>query len=284
MVVGTQTTIVGAPEHLKCKLLSGTFKDAANYAEPLREYLARFSEATIKVSNPNQEMFVAAFHNGLKEGHFNEFLAQKPASSMQEVIKKRSVISKGNKVTQRSERERDVREKDYASRRNKAPDSQQQRHWPQQEPQWQGHHRKPYHQQQGHGDRTYPHARRFTPLNNAKVHVLHEILATGLAVLPPARDKNARMGLNDNAWCAYHRCKGHDTENCFRLRDLIDELIKSGYLRKFLEDAAQGRVVVPKPHKHQSKDQSDGEGGAGKSRIAVNTIAGGFSGGGETSS
>jgi hypothetical protein len=32
----------------------------------LREYLARFSEATIKVSNPNQEMFVAAFHNGLR--------------------------------------------------------------------------------------------------------------------------------------------------------------------------------------------------------------------------
>jgi hypothetical protein len=30
-------------------------------SETLREYLARFSEATIKVSNPNQEMFVAAF-------------------------------------------------------------------------------------------------------------------------------------------------------------------------------------------------------------------------------
>ncbi|MCI26369.1 hypothetical protein A2U01_0047564 [Trifolium medium] len=132
MAVGTQTAIVGASEHLKCKLLSGTFKDAAlhwymnlpknstenyadfhkkfihqfsgskhvkvtatslfsirqNYAKPLREYLARFSEATIKVSNPNQEMFVAAFHNGLRAGHFNESLAQKPASSMQEINKR----------------------------------------------------------------------------------------------------------------------------------------------------------------------------------------------------
>ncbi|MCI53227.1 hypothetical protein A2U01_0074473, partial [Trifolium medium] len=29
MTVGTQTSIIGAEEHLKCKLLSGTFKDAA---------------------------------------------------------------------------------------------------------------------------------------------------------------------------------------------------------------------------------------------------------------
>ncbi|MCI33489.1 hypothetical protein A2U01_0054706, partial [Trifolium medium] len=29
MAVGTQTAIIGAEEHLKCKLLSGTFKDAA---------------------------------------------------------------------------------------------------------------------------------------------------------------------------------------------------------------------------------------------------------------
>jgi hypothetical protein len=123
MAVGTQTSIIGAEEHLKCKLLSSTFKDAAlrwymnlpdnsitSYAdfhrkfihqfaeskhvqvtttnmfsirqggsETLGEYLVRFSEATIKVSNPNQEMFVAAFHNGLKAGHFNESLAQKPA-------------------------------------------------------------------------------------------------------------------------------------------------------------------------------------------------------------
>jgi hypothetical protein len=130
MVVGTQTAIIGTTDHLKCKLLSGTLKEAAlrwymnlpkhsieswvdlqrkfiqqfsgskhikvtttslfatrqNHAKTLREYLARFSEATIKVSNPNQEMFVSTFHNGLKAGHFNESLAQKPATSMQEII------------------------------------------------------------------------------------------------------------------------------------------------------------------------------------------------------
>ena len=157
MAVGTQTAIIGAAEHLKCKLLSGTLKEAAlrwymnlpknsienwldfqrkfiqqfsgskhikvtatslfttrqNYAETLREYLARFCEATIKVSNPNQEMFVAAFHNGLKAGHFNESLAQKPATSMQEIIKRAECYIKGEE-SNAEKRSMDAREKERA--------------------------------------------------------------------------------------------------------------------------------------------------------------------------
>ncbi|MCI76114.1 hypothetical protein A2U01_0097383, partial [Trifolium medium] len=52
------------------------------------------------------------------------------------------------------------------------------------------------------------------------------------------------MGPDANALCAYHRCKGHDTENCFRLRDLIEDLIRSGHLRKFLDDAAKGHIAL----------------------------------------
>ncbi|GAU18549.1 hypothetical protein TSUD_325390 [Trifolium subterraneum] len=172
MVVGTQTAIIGAPEHLRCKLLSGTLKDAAlrtlkdaalrwymnlpnnsiesyahfhkkfihqfsgtkhikvtttslftirqNYAETFREYLARFSEATITVSNPNQEMFVAAFHNGLKAEHFNESLAQKPATSMQEVVKRANCYIKGEESST-EKRSRDAKEKDL--RNNNSPTS-----------------------------------------------------------------------------------------------------------------------------------------------------------------
>jgi hypothetical protein len=67
--------------------------------------------------------------------------------------------------------------------------------------------------------------------------------------------KDHTLGGNLNAWCAYHRCKGHDTKKCFRLRDLIEELIKSGHLRKFLDDASNDRVVVPKIQRNPQKDQ-----------------------------
>ncbi|GAU51914.1 hypothetical protein TSUD_416970, partial [Trifolium subterraneum] len=289
MAVGTQTAIIGAPEHLRCKLLSGTLKDAAllwymnlpnnsienyvdfhlkfihqfsgtkhvkvtttsiftirqNYAETLREYLARFSEATTTVSNPNQEMFVATFHNGLKAGHFNKSLAQKLATLMQEVIKRASCYIKGEE-SNAEKHSRDAKEKDSRNNNSKGPNSQSQRNWKNNDTHKQGYHAKPYHPPNTSGGMCYHHYRRhladreYTPLNRARVHVLHEILQAGLAPLPPPRMHNTVMGPDIEAWCAYHRCKGHDTERCFFLRDLIEELIRSSHLTKFLEDAAKG--------------------------------------------
>ncbi|MCI29617.1 hypothetical protein A2U01_0050826 [Trifolium medium] len=88
-------------------------------------------------------MFVAAFHNGLREGHFNESLAQKPASSIQEINKRAACYIKGEESNTEN-RVRDAKDKEYAGRGNKGQDSRQQRHWPRAEPQWQGHHRKTY--------------------------------------------------------------------------------------------------------------------------------------------
>jgi hypothetical protein len=59
-------------------------------------------------------------------------------------------------------------------------------------------------------------------------------------------------------------------------------LIKSGHLRKFLDDAANAKVVVPKTQRNPQRDQGQNS-GEEKVRISVNTIAGGFAGGGESS-
>ncbi|GAU50806.1 hypothetical protein TSUD_410820 [Trifolium subterraneum] len=257
MAVGTQTAIIGAPEHLRCKLLSGTLKDDAlrtkhikvtttslftirqNYTETLREYLARFSEATITVSNPNQEMFVAAFHNGLKAGHFNERATQKSAPETPNKRIQGTTVARGK-----------VRNPNAT------------------------------------GKATILTNRDIvlspiTLLMLVEDQVTH---STGLAPLPPPRMHNTIMGPDTEAWCAYHRCKGHDTERCFRLRDLIEDLIRSGHLRKFLEDAAKGKVAIPKQIPNQQKGEGDSRNKGEKHRVAVNTISGGFAGGGESNS
>lgn len=48
--------------------------------------MAQFNEETIKVSHPNQYMFVGDFQNNLKADHFNESLAQKATTNMEEVM------------------------------------------------------------------------------------------------------------------------------------------------------------------------------------------------------
>ncbi|MCI98231.1 hypothetical protein A2U01_0119534, partial [Trifolium medium] len=36
-------------------------------------------------------------------------------------------------------------------------------------------------------------------------------------------------------WCAYHRCRGHDIEKCYKLKALIEELIREGHLKKLID-------------------------------------------------
>jgi len=71
--------------------------------EYLRKYLARSNDATIKVTNPNQELFVGAFQHGQKPRQFNESLAQKPAEYMEEIMSRAECYIKG--VTQRRKQE-----------------------------------------------------------------------------------------------------------------------------------------------------------------------------------
>lgn len=66
--------------------------------ESLRNYLARFYKAIIKIVTPNQEMQVGAFQNGLKEGHFNESLNHNLALSLEEVVTKVECYIKGKEI------------------------------------------------------------------------------------------------------------------------------------------------------------------------------------------
>ncbi|GAU46248.1 hypothetical protein TSUD_401800, partial [Trifolium subterraneum] len=280
MAVGTQTAIIGAEEHLKCKILSRTFKDAAlrwymnlprnsiasytdfhkkfihqfagskhvqvtatslfgirhGHNENLREYLTRFNEATIQVSNPNQEMFVVAVQNGLKVGHINESLAQNPASTVQEIMKRAECYIKGEE-SNAEKRSRDSREKPFSRR---SPERYHKRN-NQQSGLYEDEGSGRYHQPWRSNERTYR-----TPEE-------------------------------------YTQAKGHDTEKFYRLKDLIEELISSGHLRKFLERAAKGELNKHSPpprSPRRSPPREDDE--KEPKRIAVNTIAGGFAGGGES--
>ena len=50
-------------------------------------------------------------------------------------------------------------------------------------------------------------------------------------------------------FCAYHREKGHLTENCRNYKALLEELVRDGHLRQFIDNAKQQqqREHVPKP-------------------------------------
>ncbi|MCI38014.1 hypothetical protein A2U01_0059242, partial [Trifolium medium] len=66
-------------------------------------------------------MFVAAFQNGLKAGQFNESLAQKPAESMQEIMKRAKCYIRGEESNAKK-RSRDAKERRLDSKDGKGPE------------------------------------------------------------------------------------------------------------------------------------------------------------------
>ncbi|GFZ00938.1 hypothetical protein Acr_14g0005730 [Actinidia rufa] len=52
----------------------------------------------------------------------------------------------------------------------------------------------------------------------------------------PGKIKTDPQKRNRNKYCEFHRDHGHNTEDCFQLREQIADLIKRGYLRKYITD------------------------------------------------
>ena len=89
----------------------------------------------------------------------------------------------------------------------------------------------------------------------------------------PKTDK--RLGLNKNAWCEFYQAYNHLIPNCLTLAHQLDELVKNGLLRDYLQE------------KQGTEDTVATRGGPGHEvpvHGEVHTIAGGFSGGGCTAS
>ncbi|GFZ05554.1 hypothetical protein Acr_17g0011260 [Actinidia rufa] len=52
----------------------------------------------------------------------------------------------------------------------------------------------------------------------------------------PRKIKTNPFRRNKNKYCEFHNDHGYNTEDCFQLKEQIDDLIKRGYLRKFVAD------------------------------------------------
>nr|XP_029145858.1 uncharacterized protein LOC114924745 [Arachis hypogaea] len=73
----------------------------------------------------------------------------------------------------------------------------------------------------------------YTPLTAPITEIYHQIADRG--VIPRAQPLKERTGGNKALYCDYHRGYGHKTQDCFDLKDALEQAIRDGKLSEFVK-------------------------------------------------
>jgi hypothetical protein len=207
-------------------------------------------------------MFMGAFQIGLRAGQFNESLAQKPADSMEEIIARIECYIKGE--------ESNVEKKARVTKERGNSGSERKNYYvpPNRDI---GTFKKHYEREQD-APRYIPE--HLTPLNLRPERIMKEVYESKI-IREPYPPRNHIMGQSRDAWCKYHRVKGHDTDDCLHLKREIEKLIQNWKLRGYTKE----RYCEEKKRSEDARETKQGE----ETRHTLNTISRYFAEGGESS-
>lgn len=143
--------------------------------------------------------------------------------------------------------------------------------------------------QRGADQRRAPHYVHHTPLNALRARVMEEALRVNL--LTVVRSPTP-LDTNESKYCRYHQNRGHTTEDCITLKDKLESLVQAGHLQNLVQRSREGsscgaghpfkRNFPPKGNERQKEDRSRSKSRERSVKGIINTIFGGFAGGGST--
>ena len=92
--------------------------------------------------------------------------------------------------------------------------------------------------------------RQFTKINMSLAQALRHMLEAKLVTLrePPQKPNTSSHHYKHDERCVYHsNSRGHDTDNCWALKNKIQDLIDGGVL-EFRQDGQLNSFVIPQRH------------------------------------
>nr|XP_025665236.1 uncharacterized protein LOC112763907 [Arachis hypogaea] len=186
--------------------------------EPTRKYLDRFNDECLEIDGLTDSVASLCLTNGLSNEDFRKHLTTKPVWTMQEI----------QSVAKEYINDEEVSRVVAANKRQ--PAYNQSRHFDARE-------RPKEHAKDGgpsKQSKPFPRVGRFTnytPLTASITEVYQQIAEKGILSKPrPLKD---RTGGNKNLYCEYHKGYGHKTQDCFDLKDALEQAIREGKLADF---------------------------------------------------
>ncbi|XP_072076456.1 uncharacterized protein [Arachis hypogaea] len=183
-----------------------------------RKYLDRFNDECLKIDGLTDSVASLCLTNGLSNEDFRKHLTTKSVWTMQEI----------QCVAKEYINDEEVSRVMAANKRQ--PAYNQGRHY-------EGREKPKEHARDGgpsKAPKPFPRVGKFTnytPLTASITEVYQQIAEKGILSKPrPLKD---RTGGNKNLYCEYHKGYGHKTQDCFDLKDALEQAIRDGKLADF---------------------------------------------------
>ena len=210
---------IGGQRHKRSSSSLLTIEQGEN--ESLRSFVTRFNREALTVDEMDDKLLLAAFHNGVNSSLFIHKLYEQEPQTMAKLIHSAqsfmnaedAIIAKKRKGAERVEA--DLPRPDQGLRPKKAKT---------------GERKNRDSRKAGPSSRRSQH---YTPLNASLDQVLMQI-KDDPSLKWPEKMKGDPNKRNKNKYCRFHRDHGHDTDDCYDLKQQIENLIKQGKLRHFV--------------------------------------------------
>ncbi|XP_057745273.1 uncharacterized protein LOC130963142 [Arachis stenosperma] len=217
-----RTNLEGVGDEVRCRAFPFTTRIAKvkhlinllgitqRQGESTRKYLDRFNDECLEIDGLTDSVASLCLTNGLLNENFRKHLTTKPVWTMHEiqtVAKEYINDEEVSRVVAANKRQQGNGERLKEQTREEAPSK---------------------------APRPFPRVGKFTnytPLTLPIMEVYQQIAEKG--ILPKPRPLKDRTGGNKNFYCDYHKGYGHQTQDCFDLKDALEQAIREGKLAAF---------------------------------------------------
>ncbi|KAL0374128.1 UNVERIFIED_CONTAM: hypothetical protein Sradi_3328500 [Sesamum radiatum] len=179
--------------------------------ESLKNFIGRFNNETLEVQDLRIDMIVSILIHGLKKGPLASALARDPPEDIEQLMKvaQKYIDEEEINAMKDGEWQRTRERSRWNENREKGVRIDKERDLP---------YRPKFH--------------RYTPLTTTRTKALMMVEKSNLLQWPQhTRFTPAKK--YSNKYCRFHREKGHDTEECFQLKDEIERLVRQGYFKEY---------------------------------------------------
>nr|XP_025702524.1 uncharacterized protein LOC112803229 [Arachis hypogaea] len=186
--------------------------------EPTRRYLDRFNDECLEIDGLTDSVASLCLTNGLLNENFRKHLTTKPVWTMHEIQTVAKEYINDEEVSRVVAANK--RQSGYSQARQQGNEGRAKE--------------KVREEATNKAPRPFSRVGKFTnytPLALPIVEVYQQIAEKG--ILPKPRPLKDRTGGNKNLYCDYHKGYGHQTQDCFDLKDALEQAIREGKLAAF---------------------------------------------------